>query len=261
MEGLELRGLAHYMAKYDGGEFGRQVLEGDPHWGNVIGFGFVEPGVERDKHNLLHTIFRENGAKTGIYAIVYGCGYEKLGRIILDVLRLALKAEPDNAMPVYRKFFGNDMAPGKKKITAVGKVAKNGFLKNLPALAKLANIVGTAADTQGWLPGLDGRRIPCRSSHSAINALVQSCGAILCKRWVVETYKACLAEGLKPGWDGDFVFLGWIHDELQVACRNGLGDRLGSVLTAQARKAGEPYGFRVRLDSKYKLGRNWAETH
>jgi DNA polymerase-1 len=260
-EGLEMRGLAHYMAKHDGGEYGRIVLEGDPHWNNVIGFGFLPEGTKRDKHNILHTVFRENGAKTGAYAILYGCGNYKIGAIILDVLRLALKNDHDNALPIYREFFGNDMSPDKGRISTVGEKGKDNFLSNLPALQKLYKIIGGMAKSQGWVPGLDGRRVPCRKEHAAVNALVQSCGAIICKRWVVDAYRACLADGLKWGWDGDFVFLGWIHDELQVACRNGLGDRLGELLTAQARLAGEPFGFRIPLDSKYKIGRNWAETH
>jgi DNA polymerase-1 len=261
MEGLELRVLAHYMAKYDGGEFGRTVLEGDPHWDNVLGFGFYPKGTKRDKHDELHTVFRETGAKRGVYAVLYGCGAEKLGMIILEALRLAMKRDPLRAAPIYARYFGTDMAPGKRKITAVGKEAKESFLANLPALRQLYKIVGSLADTQGWVPGLDGRRVPCRSAHSAVNALVQSAGAILCKNWVVNSYRACLRDGLTWGWDGDFVFLGWIHDEIQAAFRDGLGDRLGELLTAEARRAGEPYGFRIRLDSKYKLGRNWADTH
>lgn len=271
MEGLELRGLGHYMArpgedrrgnpKGDGGEFASAVLEGDPHWTNVLGFGFFPKGTTRDKHDLLHTVFRENGAKRGIYAIVYGCGNYQLGTIILDALRLALKAEPDRARPIYAKFFGTDMAPGKKAIQRAGKVAKDGFLENLPALARLKDDLGELSDKQGWLPGLDKRRVPCRSNHSAVNALVQSCGAILCKRWVTDTHRALLASGLKHGWDGDFVNIAWVHDEQEIACRVGLSEHIGPIIVDCARKSGDPYGFRVRLDSSFKVGRTWADVH
>jgi DNA polymerase-1 len=261
MEGLELRGLAHYMAKYDDGAFGREVLEGDPHWNNVIGFGFFPQGTVRDKHNALHTILREKGAKTGIYAIVYGCGNEKLGQIILDVLRVALKECPEEARPIYQQFFGDNNSPGKRLISAVGKKARDGFLANLPALAEVKHKIGGLADKYGWVPGLDGRRVPSRSEHSAVNAVVQSAGAILCKRWITNADKALAAAGYRWGWDGDYVFLGWIHDEVQVACRKGLGDKIGEILVREAQRAGEPYSFRIRLDSKYVIGRNWAETH
>lgn len=272
MEGLELRGLGHYLARIvrkirgqtvdqgDGGAFAQAVLEGDPHWSNVVAFGFYNEGTERDKHDELHTIFREAGAKRGIYALVYGAGNEQMGTIILDALRLAMKADPEVGELIFERFF-DTQSPTKKQIIEVGKTAKFNLIKGIKGLGQLAALLTEIFDVQGWLPGLDKRRIPIRSGHSAINYAVQSCGAILCKRWVVNAYWALLAEGYKWGWDGDFVFLGWIHDEIQVAVRNGLGDRIGEVLTREARKAGEPYGFRVRLDSKYKIGRTWADTH
>lgn len=259
-DGLELRGLGHYLAKYDDGAFADAVLEGDPHWGNVVAFGFVDAGTERDKHDQLHTIFREAGAKRGIYALVYGAGNEQMGVIILDALRLAMKEDPERARPIFARFFRTE-SPDKRAIIKVGKKAKQNLLKGLGALGVFVEVMAHILAVQDWIPGLDKRRVPVRSEHAVINFAVQSCGAILCKRWVVNSYRALLAAGFKWGWDGDFVFLGWIHDEVQIACRVGLGDRIGEIVTREARRAGEPYGFRVRLDSKYKIGRTWADTH
>lgn len=64
--GLELRCLAHYMARYDGGAYGKIILEGDIH-------------TENQKAAGLPT--RDN-AKTFIYAFLYGAGDEKIGQII-----------------------------------------------------------------------------------------------------------------------------------------------------------------------------------
>lgn len=64
--GLELRCLAHYMARYDGGAYGKIILEGDIH-------------SENQKAAGLPT--RDN-AKTFIYGFLYGAGDEKLGQII-----------------------------------------------------------------------------------------------------------------------------------------------------------------------------------
>jgi DNA polymerase I-like protein with 3'-5' exonuclease and polymerase domains len=114
---------------------------------------------------------------------------------------------------------------------------------------------------KGWVPGLDGRRIPTRSSHSALNFLIQSAGAILCKRWGCDAYDD-LRSKFKIGWtNGEVVPILWIHDEYQIACREGLEEEVGSILVKHARKAGEEYGFRVPLDSKFTVGRSWAETH
>lgn len=64
--GLELRCLAHYMGKYDGGEYAKILLEGDIHSVNQAAAGLDT----RDQ------------AKTFIYAFLYGAGDEKIGSIV-----------------------------------------------------------------------------------------------------------------------------------------------------------------------------------
>jgi DNA polymerase I-like protein with 3'-5' exonuclease and polymerase domains len=63
--GLELRMLAHYLAKYDGGEYVKVILDGDVHTHNQHMAGLDT----RDQ------------AKTMIYCMIYGGGDEKLGSI------------------------------------------------------------------------------------------------------------------------------------------------------------------------------------
>lgn len=69
VSGLELRMLAHYMARYDNGVYGREVVEGDVHWTNVQALGLVPEGTPRDDTNPLHKIYR-NGIKTFIYGFL-----------------------------------------------------------------------------------------------------------------------------------------------------------------------------------------------
>ena len=64
--GLELRMLAHYMAKYDGGAYAKVILEGDVHTHNQNAAGLKT----RDE------------AKTFIYGFMYGAGDAKLGEIV-----------------------------------------------------------------------------------------------------------------------------------------------------------------------------------
>jgi len=257
MSGLEGRCFAHYLAKHDGGAYSEALLKGDPHWAVVKAVGFVDSG--RDKGNQLHTIAREAGAKRLFYAMLYGCGDEKAGRIILDACRLMRKTNPEWGF-VYAHFFGGSEAPLGKCLKKVGASAKLNVVSGINGFNRLKFDLQSCV-AQGWLPGLDMRRIPIRSEHAALNSLLQSAGAILCKQWICDAYDALIADGLRWGWNGDFGFLGWIHDELQIACRNGLGDRIGTVLTAAARNAGEPFKFRIALDSEYKIGRTWADTH
>ena len=64
--GLELRCLAHYMARYDGGSYVKLLLEGDVHTANQQAAGLPT----RDT------------AKTFIYAFLYGAGDFKIGTIV-----------------------------------------------------------------------------------------------------------------------------------------------------------------------------------
>ena len=254
--GLEGRCFAHYLAKHDGGAYGVELLKGDPHWKAVLGIGFFPPGTERDKDNQLHTIVREQGAKRTFYAMLYGAGDEKVGRIILDACRLARKTNPEWGY-LYRHFFLMEEAPTKKTLKRVGAEAK-AVIAGIEGFDKLKYVLKGYVSV-GALPGLDGRWVPIRSEHSALNTLLQSAGAIICKQWICDAYDMLIAAGFQ--WGTDFYFLGWIHDEVQVACRNGLGDRIGEVLTTAARAAGQPFNFRIPLDSEYKIGKSWADTH
>jgi len=64
--GLELRCLAHYLAKYDGGSYAKEILNGDVHTANQRAANLPS----RDQ------------AKTFIYAFIYGAGDAKLGSIV-----------------------------------------------------------------------------------------------------------------------------------------------------------------------------------
>lgn len=66
LSGLELRCLAHYMARYDDGEYGRILLEGDIHTANQLAAGLPT----------------RSNAKTFIYGFLYGAGDEKIGKIV-----------------------------------------------------------------------------------------------------------------------------------------------------------------------------------
>lgn len=63
---LELRCLAHFMAKYDNGDYVKKLLQGDIHTTNMHAAGLET----RDQ------------AKTFIYGLIYGAGDEKIGKII-----------------------------------------------------------------------------------------------------------------------------------------------------------------------------------
>ena len=223
--GLELRCLAHYMSKYDGGAYGHIILNEDIHTANQHAAGLPE----------------RSQAKVFIYAWLYGAGDAKIGRII-------------------------------KGDAADGKAIKRKFLKATPAIKCLRDAVqNTLVETEHgkvvrwkrhYLRGLDGRILHVRSPHSALNLLLQSAGAIICKQWIVLTEQMLYEQGLRHGWDGDYAFMAWIHDEFQCACRTPeIAQLVVSTAQAAMRKTQEILGFRMQLDTEGKIGQNWADCH
>jgi hypothetical protein len=223
--GLELRCLAHYMSPYDKGKYAHTILNGDIHTMNQKAAGLPE----------------RNQAKTFIYAFLYGAGDAKIGKII-----------------------GGDASDGKR--------IKRKFLKATPAIKNLRDAVQNAiVETdrgkvvrwkRHYLKGLDGRLLHVRSPHSALNLLLQSAGALVCKKWIVRTEERLIQRGLKHGWDGDFAYMAWIHDEIQVACRTKeIAEIVVSEAQAAMRDAQEFFGFRMQLDTEGIIGKNWCDCH
>ena len=129
------------------------------------------------------------------------------------------------------------------------------FLDGFPAFASLLRAVKAAVDTKGHLVGLDYRKLPIRSEHAALTTLLQSAGALICKKWV-----QLIDENLKSsGIDAELV--AWVHDETQLRVRKGYEHDVGNRLKDCARKAGEAFSFTVPIDAEYGVGPDWSATH
>ena len=154
-----------------------------------------------------------------------------------------------------------------------GKAIKKKFLKANPAIVQLRNAIRdclVAEEYRGkiikwrrkYLKGLDGRHLHVRSVHSALNLLLQSAGALVCKYWITRLEERLIARGLKHGWDGDFAFMAWVHDECQCACRT---DEIADIVIEEGHKAMKDtqahFNFRVELDIDGIKGGNWCDCH
>jgi DNA polymerase I-like protein with 3'-5' exonuclease and polymerase domains len=252
---LQDRGFAHYLSDFDGGAYAEAFLAGkDQHWESTVALGFVAQGTERDKDSNLHTAFRE-GAKRFRYAFLYGAGAEKAGRIIYDTARAVQQIEPSNG--VQRQFFGETARPEQVMLKGVGAGARDKFLAATPGLRKLRDRLYAYSKRYSVLPGLDGRRVPVRAQYTALNFIVTSSEAIICKHWLAQTYDELCAR-FRYGWDGDVVICLWIHDEIVCCCRPEIADSVGEIMVRHAIEAGAHFNFKVPLSADYKVGRSWA---
>jgi hypothetical protein len=255
--GLQDRGFAHYLHPHDGGAYGKTFGDGtDTHWKTVIALELVPSGTKRAKDNKLHTALRE-GAKTFRYAFIFGAQAARAGQIIYGIARSALQLDP--ASNLHRQFFGGTARPPESKLRGVGGKARKRFIDNTPGLAQLKQKLEKQANRYGWVPGLDGRRVPVRALYTALNYIITASEAVVCKRWLVQVYDELCAR-FRYGWDGDVVLVLWVHDELVACCRPEIADQVGEIMARHGREAGEFYGFRVPLEADYKIGRAWAEA-
>ena len=164
-----------------------------------------------------------NQAKTFIYAFLYGAGDGKIGEIV-------------------------------EGTSSDGKRLKKDFLANTPALKDLRDRI-TKLSEQGTIEGLDGRKLHIRSSHAALNTLLQSAGAIVMKRALV------LLDAYAKSYNIDYRFVGNIHDEIQTEVIEEKAGLFGSLAVGSIIEAGTYYEMNCPLDAEYKVGDTWAETH
>jgi DNA polymerase I-like protein with 3'-5' exonuclease and polymerase domains len=139
-----------------------------------------------------------------------------------------------------------------------GKSSRDKFFKGLPALGTLVDRVQAKVKAVGFLKGLDGRILHVRSSHSALNTLLQSAGAILMKQALVYL-DGILKETLVPGVD--YEFLANIHDEWQIECLPQHAEHIGKTCVKALQLAGEHFEFACPITGEYVIGNTWKETH
>ena len=172
--------------------------------------------------------------KTITYAFIYGAGDVKLGHSL---------------HPEY--------SDGQKK--QLGQELRRKFLDAIPGLEPLIDAVKQKVRSTGRLRGLDGRPIFCRAEHASLNYLLQSCGAILSKRFVVVGQDLLDQAGLV--YDHDYTRCAYVHDEVQLSVIPQEVDRVKELLVNAAPIAGQYYKFRVPITAAADSGPNWAATH
>lgn len=236
--GLELRCFSHFLYPYDNGAYLHEILNGDIHTANQKAAGLPT---------------RDN-AKTFVYGFLYGAGDEKIGQIVgkdkAEGKRLRekfLKAVP--AIKTLRDGIENSLIASSVWLGGINKVTWKKRIRN-------------GLDYSHCIVGLDGRPVYVRSAHSALNTVLQSAGALICKLWMVRWEENMRKAGYKHGWDGDFCLMAWIHDEGAYACRTKeIAEACVRIAQESMRQVQKEFNFRAQLDTEGKIGHNWGECH
>jgi DNA polymerase I len=204
---LELRCLAGYLAHWDNGEYARVVTDEsiDIHVFNQKMFGVETRDI----------------AKRLLYGIAYGCGALKAGTII----------DPNEKDEIV--------------LRNLGSAAINSFMKGIPALKKLKDKIANNIAARGYLIGLDGRPLFCRSDFKGLNVLLQSSGALIMKQVVIELHKKMYDLGYIYGHD--WQQHAFVHDEVQVSCPPAMVDTLTSVALEAFPASQQFFGFQCPI--------------
>jgi len=111
LSGIELRQLAHYLARYDGGRYAKLLLEDDIHQINADKIGISRRQV-----------------KTVTYAFLYGAGDEKIGHSYdAQLSATAAKAKGKEIRSAYV-----DAVDGLADLLeAIKKASERGFIKSI----------------------------------------------------------------------------------------------------------------------------------
>lgn len=150
-----------------------------------------------------------------------------------------------------------ELSDAQKK--QLGQELRRKFLDAIPGLEPLINAVKERVRGSGRLRGLDGRPIFCRAEHASLNYLLQSCGAILSKRWVVISQNLLDEAGLTYGHD--YTRCAYVHDEQQLSVVPSEVERVSKLLEEAAPLAGKYYKFKVPIAASAGHGASWQETH
>ena len=218
---LELRCLAGYLAYWDGGEYARVVTDES-----------IDIHVFNKK---MFDVETRDIAKRLLYGLLYGCGALKAGTII----------DPNEK---------NELV-----LRELGSTAINSFMKGIPALKELKNKIANNIAARGYLIGLDGRPLFCRSDFKGLNVLLQSSGALIMKQVVIELHNKMYDLGYIYGHD--WQQHAFIHDEVEVSCRPELTEEIKEIALTCFNNAGKFFGFLCRIDGDARVGHTWMEVH
>lgn len=225
LSGIELRILAHYLAKYDDGLFASIVATGDPHE------MFMEWTGIRDR----------NIQKSFTYALIYGAGSQKLGELIyLD------------------KLLWNPDPMGMGNAERLGLQATETIMKELTGYESLAKTASEADKKRGEIRLIDGRKAKTAGEHSALNTLIQGSASVVLKYWMADAYEMLEASKIKS----EVQFVAAIHDELLFEVSSTeIGSRLTLLVKQALAKTEAHLNIKCPLTLTSQMGGTWAEVH
>ncbi len=223
LAGIEARMLAHFLKPYPGS-------------GPIIDAILADKGSGVDDFHTRNAkmwgVSRDT-AKSGLYALMYGCYPKKLAETL-----------------GYHESKGEELHDDFWKFNAPIKML-------VDDLERSFDVNG------GWVTGLDGRPLYVREKRKLLNTLLQHAATMVFKKWMV------LCDEQLELWKSDWRVYGIhqviaYHDELQFEYYHddvGLAKAAAARLCTLALEAGKFYNVAVDTPAEAMIGKNWRECH
>ena len=211
----------------------------DPEFQDVVLAG--------DHHKVIQEIMGikdRDTSKTFFYAIIFGAGNTKTGKIVGGDAKRGeyLKNKLFNQlprMPALVEELAKEWRP----------TAKHFFNKKLDKMEM----------RDGYLIGIDGRRIQTSTEHKVLVNMLQSDESIMMSHAYNMMHNTFDKMGLTFGKEYGTVC--WMHDEFQIECEPVLADRIGEVMCESIKEAGELLKISCPQAGSYAIGQSWSNTH
>ena len=219
---LEFCALAHYVGRWDGGELTRAVVEGDKADGTDV------HSVNRDNIRAAGVDCDRAMAKTAVYCTMYGGSARRLAE--------QLGCSTKDARKIQKALTGG-----------------------IKGLRELQAQLSTAVREYGSLRSILGMRVGVRSEHSALNFLLQSCGAGVMKLVTIFFRRACINAGLR--WGEDVIMVAHVHDEAQLSIVPEAEDEVRMAVARAFAQTNDFLNLRCPVSGEAEVGDNWSQTH
>jgi len=159
-------------------------------------------------------------------------------------------------------FFAIIFGAGAAKCAAIikgspneGKVARDKLINGIPNFSRLIEKVQDVAKLNGWIPGIDGRKVYSEEPYKAINYLIQSTEAILMKNTIVSINKAFEDNNIP------YKQLLMYHDECSWEIDPINAKRCEHIIRHYFREAPKQLGVNIMEAGDVKVGRDYYEVH
>lgn len=277
--GIEARNAGHAAFAFDGGDYAKELLQGDIHTVNAQTYTDIIQEWQRGVNDTPLRVISRNDGKSPSYAIQYGCGADRISAML--------------GVP-----------------TDIGGRLRDGWWEAKPGLNAYKKALERywIKTKKKYIMGIDGSKIFIRSQHSLVNFALQSMGALIMDWASCYLMVTAKKEGL------DYQRWSEFHDEQQCyqhkdeieiitspstpekdlpkdkkgkrsrkkdplkpeQHRDGKQysdplykdgkwiqyySRVGELLSEGFKKAGEFYNLRIEYAGEYKVGKTWADCH